>query len=585
MTPPPADTPPSPPADPPVNPDAGPEPGPKPAEGGDDLATLAKGGRTNTVGFVIRLAARVPFLFIGYRLYGVDEMGRFASAFVIIELFALVCALGEKRGLAQRLTQAVDGTGEEANRRQTNLVFDGLLASLFVTAIVAALLAAFPAIMFPNGTNSPLDIWMIAALPGYALTEILLAAQAYRYDIATTVRARAIVEPWAISIAAGAFILMPGVGDAGLALAFIVSIYAGLVTAAWAFARTYGAPAGWRPNPVALVRLIARALPLIGADVIERGTRLIDVIILGYFAGSQTVGAYFFAQQIASLPQKLKTSFEPILSPVITKNLKTGNLNAIAGHVRQVGFWIIALQLGIALALGIPGEAVMGLGGPEVVGGTAALAFLLAAEVVASMAVVSEGVLVYIAKKRNLAISIAVITFQAALTIGLILLAQAYGLGEGFQAAGAAGALFAALAISSLVKAVVLKTLLKAPVSNWRWALVYAAAPAVVVGFLATRLPEWAELTIGIPAVLAVYLWVIWKRGFGEEDKVLFRKNAVRLAARADSRPASGRSAAQPGGGHPQRLIAARTPDRAPSTYASRNKHGQRALGRKRACR
>ena len=75
-----------------------------------------------------------------------------------------------------------------------------------------------------------------------------------------------------------------------------------------------------------------------------------------------------------------------------------------------------------------------------------ALAILLAGEVVASMAVVSESVLVYIAKKRNLAISLAVITLQAGLTVGFILLLQRFGYNEGFQAAGAAGALLVALA-------------------------------------------------------------------------------------------------------------------------------------------
>ncbi len=499
----------------------------RPDKGGDDMQTLAKGGRTNAMGFVIRLLARLPFLFIGYRLYGVDEMGRFASAFVIIEILALLCALGEKRGLAQRLSEGAEGGGPDAAKAKVNLVFDGMLASLVVTALVSCLLLAFPAIMFPNGMNSSLDIWMVAALPAYALTEILLAAQAYKYDIATTVRARAIVEPWVISIGAGVFLLVPGVGDGGLALAFIVSIYAGLATALWSFGRTYGPPRGWRPRPGYLWRMITRAFPLVGADVIERGTRLIDVIILGYFVGPGTVGTYFFAQQIASLPQKLKTSFEPILAPVITKNLKIGNLEAIANQVRQVGFWIIALQFGIALMLAIPGEAVMGLGGPEVVGGTGALAFLLMAEVVASMAVVSEGVLVYIARKRNLGISIGIISFQAALTVGLILLAKHFNYGEGFQAAAAAAALFVALAVSSLVKAIVLKKLLNAPVSNWRWALVYAAAPAVLIGFAATYLPEWMEIVFGGPAILAVYLLVIWKRGFGEEDKVLFRKNIV----------------------------------------------------------
>ncbi len=505
-----------PPADAPAAPAA-------PDKGGDDLATLAKGGRTNTMGFAIRLVARIPFLVIATRLYGAESLGRFASALVLIEIIALICSLGEKRGLAQRLSV---GAGDN-RAAETNLVYDGIVLALAYSTVAALLLLAFPEPMFPNGMNSPLDIWLIAAIPAFAVTEILLAAQAYRFDIATTVRARAIVEPWTISIGAGVFFFIPATRDAGLALAFIASIYAGLLTALWPFLRSYGLPKGWQPQGRAMLAMSSRAFPLVGADAIERGTRLLDIFILGLFAPPSAVGIYYAAQQIASLPQKLKTSFEPILSPVITKNLRIGNMGAIAAQVRQVGFWIIAVQLGIALVLGVPGEAVMGLWGPDYVAGTAALSLLLAAEVAASMAVVSESVLVYIARKRNLAISVGIIALQAALTIVLIQLAGRYGLGAGYQAASAAGALLIALALSSLIKALMLKHLLKAPVSNWRWALVYAAAPAVVVGYAFTFMPEWIELLFGVPAVLATYAFVIWRRGFGEEDKVLFRKQVV----------------------------------------------------------
>jgi O-antigen/teichoic acid export membrane protein len=493
------------------------------ADNTDDLAQLAKGGRTNTMGFVVRLIARIPFLIIATRLYGAESLGRFASALVLIEIVALTCSLGEKRGLAQRLSV---GAGEDRSA-EVNLVYDGMLLALAYSAIAAAALLVFPEPMFPNGMNSPWDIWLVATIPAFAITEILLAAQAYRFDIATTVRARAIVEPWTISIAAGVFFFLPGTRDAGLALAFIVSIYAGLLTALWPFLRTYGWPKNWQPRPRAMLAMSARAFPLVGADAIERGTRLLDIFILGLFAPPQAVGIYYAAQQIASLPQKLKTSFEPILSPVITKNLRIGNMEAIAAQVRQVGFWIIAVQLGIALVLGVPGEAVMGLWGPDYVAGTAALAFLLAAEVAASMAVVSESVLVYIARKRNLAISVGIIALQAGLTVALILAAREAGLGAGYEAAGAAGALMIALAVSSLVKALLLGRLLGAKVSNWRWALVYAAGAAVVVGYAFTWLPEWMELVFGVPAVLGTYALVIWRRGFDETDKVLFRKQVV----------------------------------------------------------
>src|SRR5205085_746385 len=69
---------------------------------------------------------------------------------------------------------------------------------------------------------------------------------------------------------------------------------------------------------------------------------------------------------------------------------------------------------------GIPGEAVMGLVGPTFVGGTAALAFLLAAEAIAATAAVSESALIYVARWRNLAISLLMIAVQVIVSIALI---------------------------------------------------------------------------------------------------------------------------------------------------------------------
>jgi O-antigen/teichoic acid export membrane protein len=491
---------------------------------GDDIAAIAKGGRINFFGFFLRLAARIPFLFIAGRAaaYGPEALGRFASALVVIELTAMLCTLGEKRGLAQRLA--------ESDEHPANVVADGMLVALITSSALAAFFWLVPAPMFPGGSYSEIDRLMVLAIPPLALTEIWLAALAYRFDIGATVRARAVVEPWTLSIMAGAMIFIAPAS--GLSIAYLVSIYAAALAAIIPFLRTYGLPQGWRPRPAALGRLTLRSLPIAGADAIEWGTRRIDILILGFFAAPAAVGVYYVAQQVASLPQKLKTSFEPILGPVITGRLKERDYPAIARQVCQVGFWIIAAQTGIALALGIPGEGVMGLVGPQFVGGTGALALLLAAEVVAATAVVSEAALIYMARVRNVLVSIATIALQALLTVGGIMLVERLGLGELYRAAAAALALALALAFASMVKARMLSRLLGEPISNWRWALVWAAAPAVIVGWLATQfLPEWAELLFGIPAILGVYGWVIWNRGFGPEDRVLFRKSTSTLPA------------------------------------------------------
>ncbi|MCJ2178218.1 lipopolysaccharide biosynthesis protein [Novosphingobium album (ex Hu et al. 2023)] len=485
----------------------------------DDIAALAKGGRTNFFGFFLRLAARIPFLFIAGRAasYGPAALGRFASALVVIELTSMLCTMGEKRGLAQRLSDT------EGQVHPANVIADGTILALLTSCAAALFFYLVPAPMFPGGEYSQIDRLIVIAIPPLTLTEIWLAALAYRLRISPTVWSRAIVEPWTISIMAGAMIWIAP--ESGLTLAYLSSIFAAALTAFIPFFREYGLPHGWRPQPGEMHRLAMRSMPIALADAIEWGTRRVDILLLGFLAPPSAVGVYYAAQQVASLPQKLKTSFEPVLGPVITRNLKKKDYAAIARQVCQVGFWITAAQAGIALALAIPGEGVMGLIGRQFVGGTGALAFLLAAEVVAATAVVSEAALIYMARVRNLVVSLFTIGLQALLTLGGILLMQRFGYNSLYQAAAAAAALMLSLGLASIIKSQMLARLLGQRINNWRWALIWAAAPAVVLGYLATQyLPEWAELAFGIPAILGSYMWVIWKKAFGPEDRKLFQK-------------------------------------------------------------
>lgn len=484
--------------------------------GSEDIAALARGGRTNFLGFVMRLAARLPFLFIAGRLYGPDLLGRFAYAVIVIEFAAQLATLGLKRGLAQQLSTT--------DQPHACIVMDGILAALLASTFATAVLMVFPQAMFPKGGIYGAEWLLPLVIFAIAGTDLALAALAYRHNIGATVTARAIVEPWTISIGAGALYFVSS--RDGLIFAYVLSVVAALVSALIPLYRSYGLPSGWKPNPAELLAVARKNVPLAAADAIEWGSRRLDIAILGLFVAPYYVGVYYVAQQVASLPQKLKTSFDPILAPVITQRLADGDRQAVARQVRQVGFWVIAAQAGIALALGIPGEAVMGLVGHQFVGGTAALAFLLAAEVVAATAALSEAALVYIARHRNLMISLLMIAVQAALTLAVIVAMQKVGWPQAWQAAGAALSLMVALGLASVLKARLLCRLLDAPVQGWRWPLVWAAAGAVVIGWLFTMLPqrlEWLELAAGVPAILMTFFFIVWKRGFTHEDRVLFK--------------------------------------------------------------
>ncbi len=502
------------------------------ATGPGDIEALAKGGRTNFFGFLLRLAARLPFLFIAGRWYGADALGRFAYATIIVEFAGQLATMGLKRGLAQQLSNT--------KRDHTHVVWDGLLVGCLASLIAAAILMAVPELMFPNSEINQRDYLLPLTIFGWAGSDIALAALAYRGDIGATVKARSLIEPWVISIAAFG-LAWYSLRD-GLILAYAISAAAAFAASLYPLLKTYGWPRGWRPEPIRLSRTALKNSPLAGADAIEWGSRRLDIAMLGLFFAPAIVGIYYVAQQVASLPQKLKTSFDPILGPVITQNLADGNRKAVAKQVRQVGFWIIAAQIGIALALSIPGKAVMGLVGPTFVGGTGALAVLLAAEAIAATAVVSEAALIYVAPWRNLAISVAMIIVQAALSVIFVYLiraalpaiAQAGWVkarpaprDDAIAAAGPAIALMVGLGLAAVAKAWLLRRMLGARVNGWRWSLIWAALIAGLVGFGVTRLPhhfEWFELMVGVPLILGTFGAIVWFKGFNQDDRALFRK-------------------------------------------------------------
>lgn len=488
-----------------------------------ETAALAKGGRTSFFGYLLRLAARFPFLFIAGRLYGAEALGRFAYATMVVELVAMLATLGLKRGLAEDMARRPDD--------EAGALFDALLLALVAALAGSALLVLAPALVFPSGGRQPLDQWFALIIPFIALADVALAGLAFHHDVGAQVRARSIIEPWVLSIAALALAFTAWKAD-GMLLAYLLSMVAAWCAAIVPALRRFGAPRGWRLEPARLWRLVKANMPLAGADIAEWGARRLDIFILGRFASAEIVGIYYVAQQIASLPQRLKSSFDPILGPVITRNLAAGNLAKVASHVRQISFWVASVQLGAVLALGLTGQALMGLFGPAFAAGVLVLAVLLTVELFAAQAAVAEGALIYVARGTNLMWSLIGLAVQAGLSLWLVPLDGPLGGGV-----GAALALAVAALLQSVAKSRLLAAKLAHPVAGWRWSLLVAGIPAFGTGLLVLRTPEPIQLSIGLIAILGTFGFIIWRFGFKGADRLLFARGLKKIEAEASALP------------------------------------------------
>ena len=476
------------------------------AASGNATAILARGGRTSFGGFVLRLLARMPFLFVAGRLYGSSAVGRFGYAILIVELTAQLATIGLKRGLAEELAHA--------RAPHADTLADALMLGAGLAALGAALLMALPILVFPGGAVTPLDRFFPLVALAVVVSDISLAGLAFRHDIAAQVRARSIIEPWTLTLVSVPAFYLVGRSD-GLLVAYAASMLAAVSASLVPCVRTFGLPRRWRPSFVRLMALAKLNAPLAGADVADWGSRRLDFFLLGRFASPEVTGIYFVAQNIASLAAKLKNSFDPILAPLLATSLARGDTAAAAGHVRQVAFWILAAQFAVVLALGMTARASMGLFGPAFAHGAAVLAVLLTVELLASQGAVAEAALIYVRRKSNLAIAIAGLVVQTLVT--LVFVGQYGGL-------AAAGGLAVAVLLVSIAKSWLLRRELGASVSGWRIALVLAAVPAFGVGFGVQHLPEWAQLSAGLVAILGTFGALVWWLGFGPADRLLFRQ-------------------------------------------------------------
>jgi O-antigen/teichoic acid export membrane protein len=469
-------------------------------------AALARGGRTNFVGFLLRLMARFPFLILAARLYGAEDLGRFAYATMVVEFAGALATLGLKRGVAAEMARG--------DRPEVHALADALLIAMMLALAGTGILLAAPDLMFPDGVRNSSERWLALIVPALVIAELSLAGLAFRHRIDVAVRARSILEPWVLTIAA-TILAFTALRSHGLLLAFALSLLAAATTSLWPALLVFGLPHGWRPVPANLRAMALRNLPLAGADLVEWSTRRIDIFILGRFASAETVGLYFVAQQVATLAGKIRTSFDPILAPMLSMALNAGKPEEAAAHIRQVGFWVLAFQLPVVLALGLPGEGVMGLFGPEFATGALILALLLTAELAAANSSISEMGLIYARPRANLFIAAAGLALQAGLSL---LLVPRFG-GEG----AAAGLLLALIAVA-VARQLVLGRALGSSVGFWRWSLLVAGGVAFAFGYGARALPEVPELLIAIPGVVVVFGAVIWRWGFSPEDKALFAR-------------------------------------------------------------
>lgn len=385
-----------------------------------DLADILKGAMASLAGFVGRTGARILFLFFAGNFYGADNLGRLAAVIAVTEILVTLGIFGFKRSLLEMLQGA-----KEDEKEQYALIKTALTVSLMVGTILAITLGFlwdFLGLIYRNFYYA----LFAAIIPFMALMEVMLTTTRFKRIVRYEVFARSLVEPWTIALTSVLFFFLGWV-TFGLLLAYVLSMFAAFLFSLWAFSKEFD----WSRLMKAKLRrdLAGQVFVFTGptaiVDVIGVAFRRVDVLFLGFFTPDAVVGIYYGVQQIATVLQKARHVFDPILQPVVSQTLDQRGNEGAGQQLRQVCRWIFSL-LALLLALfSFYSEPVLGLVGEGFAVGALALIIVLAAETLEGTLASAE--LPFVFRRPLLNLGISLTAFAVHLT-GLSFLIPEFGI-------------------------------------------------------------------------------------------------------------------------------------------------------------
>ncbi len=399
---------------------------------------ILRGGGAAGLGFLVRLGARLLFLFAAARLFGATLFGAYVLALAMVELVVTIGGLGAKRILFILLED------DASARPPIHIVLDAaivvLAASFALAGMIMAAIAILPAWL---AGETAFALFLIAPMiAGQALLDLLLAATRWKHKMRYEVVGRSIVEPYAAIIAALAAWSL-GFQATGLLITYWAGTLAALGYAIYGLRHCLGSFQWglYRPSRASTRAILAAStVPTFHAFINGLFGRL-DLYLVGAMLGEAPAGVYGMVRQLRTPIRQVRQSFDSLLTPLVARTLAANGPRDTGRATASATRLILAIQLPILIILILVGRPLLEALGPGFAIGYWALVVLAIAEVMQGALGVPDLIFLY----RRPMMMIRVTAVSIVVTLGTALLwISAYGLdGAAFSvlAGAAAGAL------------------------------------------------------------------------------------------------------------------------------------------------
>ncbi|MCP4677538.1 MAG: oligosaccharide flippase family protein [Deltaproteobacteria bacterium] len=274
----------------------------------EDARDLHRGVLVNTLGYGVKIAYPVLLVLV-VRLYGAERFGVFCVVQAALLFTMRLCLLGFDKGIMWWIPRL--SSDSERQGLRSALVITGVLSALAASGIA---LWAAPWIADWSGEPEAVSSLrlMTAGLVPMTLMEMFIHAMLGKRRMAAQVVVREGVVSVVLVLAGVGFYFL-GFEDSGLALAFVVSSGAGLLTAIWMFSRVFRksrwSDKEWRLPP----ELVRYSLPMWLSELANSFLLRMDMYMLAALTEPRIVGIYAAVMQVGNTIRAVRRSFDPIV--------------------------------------------------------------------------------------------------------------------------------------------------------------------------------------------------------------------------------------------------------------------------------
>lgn len=329
-------------------------------------------------GFLFGQAARFGYNLLVARLLGAEFLGIYALAVAVIQIAEMIAVIGLDSALL-RYINVYDGD----SARQKKAIGSALKITLFVSLSVSTLLLVLSgdiaSLLHGNSLLRLAICCYAAAVPFNAATMIFgHAIQGFR-RLQPKVTATQVVSPLLLLLLTIVLRFTAGF-EAALLFPFALSA-AGTFLWIRPFLSEYTGTTGKDISAAPFDSAIfTYAIPFMFVSLLSMTMHWLDIVMLGMFTDTATVGLYHPAARTAGIMRSVFLAFSGIAAPMIAELHSGRKYSEIARIYRMVTRWIVTIIIPPVVLFILMPETVLGMFGPQfTTGGTALVLLTIAA--------------------------------------------------------------------------------------------------------------------------------------------------------------------------------------------------------------